>query len=233
MPETAATVTRDQSPPLMMLGIIYALLFNAGLLAVSPLFASGSFPTPSSSAEQIVSFFRENGRQIEIASTLQFGSAIPLGLFTATVANRLSFLGIRAAGMNIALFGGWTSAALMLVATSVMWAAASVANVASDDLVLGLYRLQMALGGSGFSVPFGLLLAGVAVTGGLSRSLPKWFAILGVVLAIIGELSWLFLIAPQALPLIPLARFPGFAWLIAAGWLLPNTRAAKTPHNEN
>jgi hypothetical protein len=68
MPEVAASVTRDQSPPLMMLGIIYALLFNAGPLAVSPLLATGSFPVPSSSAEQIVSFFRANGRQIAITS---------------------------------------------------------------------------------------------------------------------------------------------------------------------
>src|SRR3979490_3295114 len=90
----------------------------------------------------------------------------------------------------------------------------------------------MALGGPGFSVPFGLLLAGIAVTGGLSRSLPKWLAILGVVLAVIGELSWCFLIAREALPLIPLVRFPGFPWLIAAAWLLPNTRAAKIPHSE-
>jgi hypothetical protein len=49
MPKVAPAVIRDHSPPLMMLGIIYALLFNAGLLAVSPSFASGSFPVPSSS----------------------------------------------------------------------------------------------------------------------------------------------------------------------------------------
>lgn len=232
MSELAASVTRDQSPPLMMLGIIYAVLFNAGLLAVSPLFASGSFPVPASSAEHIVTFFRENGRQLAITSALQFGSAIPLGLFTATVANRFRFLGIRAAGVNIALFGGWTTASVMLVATSVMWAAASVATAARDDLLLALYRLQMAIGGPGFSVPFGLLLAGIAVTGGLSRLLPPWFAILGVLLALIGELSWLFLFTPKALPLIPLVRFPGFLWLIAAAWLLPNTRAAKIPHSE-
>jgi hypothetical protein len=231
MSEGTAPVTRDQSPPLMMLGIFYAVLFNAGVVAVSPLFASGSFPVPTSSTEQIVTFFRENGSQVAITSALQFGSAIPLGLFTATVANRLSFLGIRAAGVSIALFGGWTTAALMLVATSLMWATASVASVASDDLLLALYRLLMALGGPGFSVPFGLLLAGIAVTGGLSRLLPKWFAILGVLLAFIGELSWLFLFTPKALPLIPLVRFPGFPWLIVAAWLLPNTRAAKILHS--
>ena len=47
------------------------------------------------------------------------------------------------------------------------------------------------------------------MTGGLSRRFPKWFAILGVVLALIGELSWLFLMTPKALPLMPLVRFPG------------------------
>jgi hypothetical protein len=151
MPKVAPAVIRDQSPPLMMLGIIYALLFNAGLLAVSPLFASGSFPVPSSSAPQIVAFFRRNGGPVTITSALQFGSAIPLGLYTATVANRLRFLGVRAAGVSIALFGGWTTAALMLLATSVMWATASVASTASDELILALYRLQMALGGPGFT----------------------------------------------------------------------------------
>jgi len=54
MPKDAAAVIRDQSPPLMTLGIIYALLFNAGLLAVSPLFAAASFPVPSSTGAQIV-----------------------------------------------------------------------------------------------------------------------------------------------------------------------------------
>jgi hypothetical protein len=43
------------------------------------------------------------------------------------------------------------------------------------------------------------------------------------VLAICGELSWLNLILPKALFLIPLVRFPGFVWLIATGFLLPKT----------
>src|SRR4030088_833274 len=113
MPKAAAVVIRDQSPPLMMLGIIYALLFNAGLLAASPLFASGSFPVPSSTAAQIVSFFRANGGPLTITSALQFGSAIPLGLYTATVANRFRFFGDRAAGVNNSLCCAWTTTALM------------------------------------------------------------------------------------------------------------------------
>jgi len=44
-------------------------------------------------------------------------------------------------------------------------------------------------------------------------------------LAVAGELSWLNLVCPQALFLIPLLRFPGFLWLIAAGLALPKTIA--------
>jgi hypothetical protein len=149
MPKVAPAVIRDHSPPLMMLGIIYALLFNAGLLAVSPLFASGSFPVPSSSTPQIVAFFRANGGPVTITSALQFGSAIPLGLYRRHSQTDFVSSGYAPQGQH-RLFGGWTTAALMLLAISVMWATASVASTASDELILALYRLQMALGGPGF-----------------------------------------------------------------------------------
>jgi hypothetical protein len=41
----------------------------------------------------------------------------------------------------------------------------------------------------------------------------------------IGELSALSLIVPNALFLIPLTRFPGFAWLIVAGFNLAGSRS--------
>jgi hypothetical protein len=61
------------------------------------------------------------------------------------------------------------------------------------------------------------------VTAGFAKLLPRWIVISGLVLAAAGELSWLALLFPQALFLIPLTRFPGFAWLIAAGFALPST----------
>jgi hypothetical protein len=120
MPNVAPAVIRDRSPPPMMLGITYALPFNAGLPAVSPysrrvLSQCLRRPPPRSPH-----FFRANGGPLTITSALQFGSAIPRGLYTASVANRLRLLGVRAAGVNIALFGGWTTAGLMLLATSDM-----------------------------------------------------------------------------------------------------------------
>jgi hypothetical protein len=53
--------------------------------------------------------------------------------------------------------------------------------------------------------------------------MPKWLVTAGLVIAVIGELSWLNIRFPKALLLIPLTRFPGFLWLIAAGFILPNT----------
>jgi len=53
----------------------------------------------------------------------------------------------------------------------------------------------------------------------------------GSALFVCGELSWLNLITPKALFLVPLTRFPGFAWLIAAGFALPSKieRIAQEP----
>jgi hypothetical protein len=97
-------------------------------------------------------------------------------------------------------------------------------GIAEDAGVLrALYYLQFAFGGPGFSVPMGLLIAGVSVTAGFMRLLPKWLVGFGLALAVIGELSWLSMIFPKLLFLIPLTRFPAFAWLIAAGFLLPRT----------
>ena len=88
-----------------------------------------------------------------------------------------------------------------------------------------LYWLDQALGGTGFSVPFGLLIAGISISAGLMKLLPKWIVIPGLLIAICGELSWINLIVPNALFLMPLTRFPGFIWLIAAGFAMPKTVA--------
>lgn len=42
-----------------------------------------------------------------------------------------------------------------------------------------------------------------------------------VVFGVIGELSAVSLVIPKALFLIPLTRFPGFVWMIVAGFTLP------------
>jgi hypothetical protein len=221
---------RHPGPPLGIVATIFVLLFNAGLYPVTAFGGSPVFPGPGESLNVISAFFQARPSAVLLCAALQFGAAIPLGIFTATVVSRLRFLGVRAAGTDIALFGGFATALNMMAASSFLWTMAYPGVAQDPTLTQALYRLQFALGGPGFSVPFGLLIAGVSITAGFNKLLPKWVVILGLVLAVVGELSWLDILFPKALFLIPLTRFPGFVWMIVTGFALPSARElAKVP----
>ncbi len=135
------------------------------------------------------------------------------------------FLGVRAAGTWIALFGGFATAFTMLASSCVLWTTTQPGIAQDRTLVQALYWLDQGLGGSGFSVPFGVLIAGVSIPAAFMRLLPKWIIVLGLLIALCGELSWLNLVSSKALFLVPLTRFPGFEWMIAAGFALPRSIA--------
>ena len=123
----------------------------------------------------------------------------------------------------------YATAFTMLASSSVRWTLGQPGIAQDRTLAQALYWLDQTLGGSGFSVPFGLLIGGVAVTAAFHKLLPKWMVVAGATLEVIGELSWLNLLTPKALFLVPLTRFPGFAWLIAVGLALPNSIERATP----
>ena len=139
---------------------------------------------------------------------LQFGAAIPLGIFTATMVSRLQFLGVRAAGPYIALFGGLMTAFNIAVSALMLWVMAYPGIARETTVLRALYYLVFSIGGVGFSVPMGILIAGLSVPAAILKLLPKWLVVSGLALGIVGELSALSLIIPQALFLIPLSRFP-------------------------
>jgi len=207
-----------------VVAIVYTLLFNAGLYFVISFTGGPHFPGPWESSETIAAYFQGHPTAVLACAFLQFGAAIPLGIFTATMVSRLQFLGVRVAGAHIAWFGGLMTAFNMAASALVLWVMA-YPGIAQDPAVLrALYYLTFALGGVGFSVPMGLLIAGLSIPAAFFKLLPKWLVAFGLVLAVIGELSALSLVIPKALFLIPLTRFPGFIWLIGAGFALPKTR---------
>jgi hypothetical protein len=159
---------------------------------------------------------------------LQPGATICLGLFTATVVSRLHFLGVRAAGVHIALLGGFLTVFDGLAAAFATWTMIQPAVVQTPSALLTLYYYSFALGGPGFSVPMGLLMAGVSVTAAFKKLLPTWIVVLGLILAAAGELSIFHLVSPRFLFLIPLTRFPGFIWIVAVGFALPRARSAQS-----
>jgi len=219
------------------LAIIYTLLFNLGLyfvvsfrppehLAASATAVRPYFPGPWESAQTIAAYFQTHSHSVLMCAFLQFGAAIPLGIFTATMVSRLRFLGVRAAGADIALFGGLMTAFNIAISALVLWVMAYPGIADVNGVVHALYYIVFAVGGVGFSVPMGLLIAGISIPALMLKLLPKWLIFFGLTLSVIGEVSFFSLLIPSALFLIPLTRFPSFVWLIFAGFKLPKRSGA-------
>jgi hypothetical protein len=209
-----------------MLAVLYTLLFCIGLYPVTAMYKQPYWPGPWEPASVIIPYFQNYGARVLFCVVLQLGAMVCFGIFTATVVNRLHFLGARAAGTYIALIGGFLVVADAFVGAMAMWTMLRPGVIEQPSLVLTLYYLGYALGGPGFSVPMGLLMAGVSVTAAFMKLLPRWVIVLGMLLAGAGEISWLHLAFPKLLFLIPLVRFPGFIWLIAVGFLPPRRRTS-------
>src|SRR5262245_61582695 len=144
------------------LAIIYTILFNLGLFfvisfrapehaAASPTAVRPYFPGPWESAQTIVAYFQSHPHAVLMCAFFQFGAAIPLGIFAATVVSRLRYLGVRAAGPTIALFGGVMTAINIALSALILWVMA-YPGIADDPAVTkALYYLVFAIGGVGFS----------------------------------------------------------------------------------
>ncbi len=227
---TPVTGPVHKGPHPGMLAVLYTVLFCVGLYPVTMFYKEPYWPGPWEPASVIIPYFQTYGARVLFCLVLQFGAMVCLGIFTAAMVSRLHFLGARAAGIYIALFGGFLVVADAFAGTMAMLAALRPSVLQNPPIVLALYYLGFGLGGPGFSVPMGLLIAGISVTSAFMRLLPKWLIVFGLILAAAGELSWLNLAFPKLLFLIPLVRFPGFIWLIAAGFLLPKARPARADH---
>ncbi len=216
---------RLAGPPLVLPALMFALLFLAGLaLATTP-------PLPTASAAEVLAYYREHQQSATLLAFLQFGASIPLAIFAATAFSRLRRLGLDVPGAVIGLVGGVLASAALAVCGLLQWVAARAALLDDAAVVYAVRDLVFVTGGVGHVVPLGLLFAGIAVPSLVGTLLPRWLAWLGVALAVVAELSTLSLLAPVALVTLPIARFGGFAWLIAVGVLLPRAarpRAART-----
>lgn len=209
-----------------MLAILYTVLFWIGLYPVTQLYKQPYWPGPWEPASVIIPYFQNYGGRVLFCIVFQFGAMVCLGLFTAAVVSRLRLLGGDTFGVNIALLGGFLVVADAFAGSMAMWTMLRPGILQDAPLVLALYYVGYGLGGPGFSVPMGLLMAGVSVTAAFRKLLPVWVIAFGLVLAVAGEISWLHLAFPKLLFLIPLVRFPGFIWLISVGFLLPKARTA-------
>jgi hypothetical protein len=222
----APSYVTHKGPHAGLLALLYALLFWVGLYPVTALYKQPYWPGPWESASVIVSYFQNYSSRVLFCIVLQLGALICFGLFAVTIVSRLRFLGAKGAGAYIALLGGFLVLADAFAGAMAMWTLLHPGVIEHPPTLLALYYLSYALGGPGFSVPMGLFLAGVSITAGFMKLLPRWVVIFGLLLALAGELSLLHLAFPKLLFLIPLVRFPGFIWLIVTGFMLPKRREA-------
>ncbi len=205
-----------RGPSLILLAIVHILIFVAGLVAAATLRHGAPFLTPFASAEQLRLFFAQNPTAQRVGSFFLFCSAIPFGIFAVTAVSRLRFLGVRAAGTNITLFGGLTAALALFFSGMTGWILSLPEVLASAPLAKAIYFLSFLSGGVFYAVGFGLLAAGISVTSWFTRLLPRWLVALGMFVAVAGELSSLSLITFPANFFIPITRYIGFVWMILA-----------------
>lgn len=197
--EPAATRRRPDGPPAGVLGLI-SLAFT--IASVAAFAAGGAWWN----------------------SVLVFAASVPLGIYAATVHARLLRLGIRVPGPYIALVGGVSASILLAASGLIAWAQARSASPLPAPVKELVDGAVFALGGIGFASGLGLLIAGIAVPSVILRLVPAWLGWTGLVLAAIGELSFLAMLWNGFDALLPISRFGGLVWLSAVGFLLPRHR---------
>jgi hypothetical protein len=216
--------TAAPGPHSGIVAIVSAVLFCSSVALFESVHGL-HFPFPGDTAATMVAYFSTAAARVQLGAFLQCGSAIALGIVTAAATTRMRSLGACDIGVRVAFLGGSIAALLSLVEAGVVWILAQPgvadASAHGGSVVRALYLFAFMLDGPAFAGSLGLLIAGLAVAGLLTRTLPRWLAWAGLVLAGFGELSFLSMLMPVFGMLIPLTRFPGYLWLITAGFILP------------
>ena len=215
-----------QGPPLVAVAAVHAALVVLGIVICSAM-AGAAFPSPFAPRGPSDAWFAAHPAAVRVLSFFEAGAAIPLAVFTATVASRLLFLGLRVAGVHIALAGGLLSSLLEIAAACAFWTISQPGVAEIPAVTRALHLFAFAAGGPAGMASFGLLVAGASVVAGVPGLVPRWLMLFGLAISAAAELSLLTFLAPLFAWLIPLARFAGLVWMICLGVLLPKGRASR------
>jgi hypothetical protein len=226
MTQTSETTRRpgDRGPHPGILALVSLALLVGGLVIAGSMSGGDALRSPYGSTATVVARISAHHDAVRVLAFFQLGSAVPLGIYTATVYARQLRLGVRVPGPVIGLVGG-------IVAVTSLFTSAFSTYVESRPEITGdavlthaLAFLAFVAGGPAYAVGLGLLIAGAAVPAFILRLVPRWLAALGLVLAVIGELAWFSMLVEPMQLLIPVTRFGGAVWLVLLGFRLPHSR---------
>lgn len=209
---------KERMPSPGVLAIIYFSVFIAGMAFLLISSSGASYPTPYDPVEKAQRFYTDFAGGLRAQSFFLFWSALPLGIYTAFMTARLRGLNLHRGGINIARFGGFGAAFFIGLSGLVTWALSQSGITSDAGSTRILQLLAFATGGTGAVVLSGLLIAGICVTAGIDRIIPRWVMWLGLVISIISILSMINLVSPGISILLPIGRFLGMIWMIIAGF---------------
>ena len=206
---------------LVSLGLTVASLVAAAVLA------GGAYVSPFAPTPELLQHYRGNGGGARLSALLLFGSAVPLGIFAAAAYTRLLRLGVRVPGPSIGFFGGASAASALMLCGMTEWVLTRPEVGQSGPVMHALALLAFISGGVGYVVGLGLLVAGVAVPTMVHGLVPRWFGWAGLGIALVAEASFLSMAIEPLQYLLPVGRFGGLLWLVAAGFMLPSPAGGK------
>jgi hypothetical protein len=105
----------------MLLALSYTVLVLGGIVGGILLSPRAAFPMSYQPVEKAIAYVAAYSIGIRVGSFFQLASAIPLGVFVATVVSRLRFLRVRAARELIALCVGVEPMLMLIVSALADW----------------------------------------------------------------------------------------------------------------
>lgn len=222
-PSDARPARRPQSGPPLLLPVL-----SFAALTIAYVVLNSATPQPTATGGEVLAYAQRNGTTIKVGALLLLASAVPLALLSAVLYRRLRALGITAPGSAITLVGGVLASAALILSALFAWTGGRLPANADPSLARTVADLSFLTGGVTYAVAFGLLVAGVAVTGLLAGLLPRPLALVGLVVAAAAMLATLSLLADPFGYALPVVRFGGLIWLVWAAAVLPRGRT-RTP----
>lgn len=220
----AARRHRPDGPNAGVLATVSLVLIIAADIVPALIAGGHAFVSPVSSTATVHSYVTAHRDAVVAAGFFAFGASVPLGIYAATAYARLLKLGIRVPGPGIAFCGGITASIMLGLSGLFMWTLGQPIAGQAPPLVHTIDYVVFAVGGVGFVVGLGLLVAGIGVPALILRLVPRWLAWVGLIIATLSELSFFTLLIPGVAVLLPIGRFLGLAWLLTVGFLLPRNR---------